>query len=58
MKMEVSQLLDYPPSIQMFVQNAQSEFSFDLPEVKIIGLDIECSLPVLSKELVICIVTR
>ena len=47
--MKVSQLLDYPPRIQIFIQNAPSEFSFDLPEVQIIGLDIECSLPVLSK---------
>ena len=51
--MEASQILDrdYPPSIQIFVQNAPSESSFDLPEVQVIGLDIECSLPVLSKEI-------
>ena len=54
--MKVSQLLDYPPSIQMFVQNAPSEFNFDLPEVQIIGLDIECSLQVLSKEIILYLV--
>ncbi len=50
LEIEVSQLIDYPPRLSIFLQHAQSSSAYSIPELQVMGLDIECSLPITSEE--------
>ena len=57
MRLEVSQLLDYPPRLLIYAQHppqlspsmGNSISSQSLPELQVIGLDMEYTLPLFGK---------